>query len=197
MIQIDDAVVSFDVFEKCFVCDVSKCKGECCVEGDAGAPLEEGEREAIEAALPEVEASLTTDAKAVIAKQGVSYTDAEGDEVTSIVNGRECVFVYKEGGIVKCALEKAYLEGKTAFRKPISCSLYPIRVTQYKGFVGVNYHKWKVCRCAVEKGNELGVRVYAFLKEPLERKFGKEWYDKLVLAAGEYEKAKEEWRRTE
>jgi hypothetical protein len=197
MIQIDDAVVSFDVFDKCFVCDVEKCRGECCVEGDAGAPLEPGEKEEIEAALPEIESRLTPVAKAVIAKQGVSYTDNEGDEVTSIVNGRECVFSYQDGNITKCALEEAYLEGRIRFRKPISCSLYPIRVTRYKGFVGVNYHRWKLCQCAEKKGLSLGVRVYEFLKEPLIRKFGAEWYEKLALAAKEYEKAKDEWRQGE
>lgn len=184
MIEIGDKIVSMDVFEVLFACDYEQCKGICCVEGDSGAPLEPGEAEMLRKYLPEVEHLLSSRAREVIAQQGVSYIDEEGDEVTSIVGGKDCVFTtYDERGNCLCAYEKMYYEGKIDWIKPISCQLYPIRLTKYKDFTAVNYHKWSVCKCALKRGRKEGIPVYQFLKGPLIRTFGQEWYDQLEEAA--------------
>lgn len=184
MIEIGDKIVSMDVFEVLFACDYEQCKGICCVEGDSGAPLEPGEAEMLRKYLPEVEHLLSSRAREVIAQQGVSYIDEEGDEVTSIVGGKDCVFTtYDERGNCLCAYEKMYYEGKIDWIKPISCQLYPIRLTKYKDFTAVNYHKWSVCKCALKRGRKEGMPVYQFLKGPLIRAFGQEWYDQLQEAA--------------
>lgn len=189
MIQIDDVIVSLDVFREKFLCDLGACKGACCIEGDAGAPVEIGEVEALEASLPAVWDDLSPEARAVIDRQGVVYVDEEGDLVTSIVNGKDCVFTcYDESGCCYCALEKAYREGRISFYKPISCHLYPIRIGDYGPYKAVNYHRWDVCRAAVELGRKKGVPVYRFLREPLIRKFGEDWYHELEEAAVELEK---------
>lgn len=184
MIEIGDKIVSMDVFEVLFACDYQQCKGICCVEGSSGAPLEPGEAEMLRKYLPEVEHLLSSRAREVIAQQGVSYIDEEGDEVTSIVGGKDCVFTtYDERGNCLCAYEKMYYEGKIDWIKPISCQLYPIRLTKYKDFTAVNYHKWSVCKCALKRGRKEGMPVYQFLKGPLIRAFGQEWYDQLEEAA--------------
>lgn len=189
MIQIDDTIISFDVIENYFLCDLAHCKGECCVEGDAGAPLEEGEKELLEKALPFVWNDLSSKAQEVIQKQGVSYVDSDGDTVTSVVNNKDCVFTYYDtNGICKCAVEKAYREGKVDFYKPISCHLYPIRLTKYPDFTAVNYHYWKVCKAAEILGKKEKLPVYKFLKEPLIRKFGTAWYKALEDCAQELKK---------
>lgn len=186
MLQIDNTVISFDVLEKYFFCDLSKCLGECCIEGDAGAPLEEDEKYILEDILPIIWSDLSPAAQEKIKEQGVSYIDEEGDLVTSIVNGKDCVFTYYEtGGLCKCAIEKAFREGKISFYKPISCHLYPIRVKDFGNFSAVNFHKWKICKAAAVLGRKSGVKVYQFLKEPLIRKFGKEWYEQLEIAVNE------------
>ena len=173
-------IVSMDCISERFCCDLDDCKGECCIEGDAGAPLELEEVAAIEEALPAVWPMLSATAQAVIVRQGVAYTDDEGDLVTSIVNGKDCVFTcYDDKGYCYCALEKAYREGKSRFFKPISCHLYPIRVKKLRGGVALNYHRWEVCRMAVLKGRQLDMPVYRFLKEPLVRRFGAAWYAEL------------------
>ena len=193
MIQIDDTLVSLDVIEKFFLCDLSHCKGECCVEGDSGAPLEPGEVEELERVLPVVWDDLSEKAKAVIDRQGVSYVDEEGDRVTSIVDGKDCVFTcYDSDGICKCAVEKAFCDGKTSFYKPVSCHLYPVRITEYPDFKAVNYHKWDVCKAAALLGKKERVRVFQFLKEPLVRKFGEQWYAALEECATEWLKQKGE-----
>lgn len=186
MIQIKDTLVSFDVFKEKFLCNLDACKGECCIEGDAGAPLEEEEVEQLEIVLPVIWNDLSPEAQAVINKQGVCYKDNDGDIVTSIVNGKDCVFTcYDERGYCYCAIEKAYRAGKVNFYKPVSCHLYPIRVDNYAGFKAVNYHRWSVCKAAVLLGEKQNLPVYKFLKEPLIRKFGNEWYDELEIAAEE------------
>ncbi len=183
MLQIDNTIVSLDLLDEKFVCDLASCKGVCCIEGDDGAPLEDEEVKIIEDLLPVIWPDLTDASKEVIEKQGVFYIDREGEPVTSIVNGAECVFTYTdENGICKCAIEKAYREGKTDFYKPISCHLYPVRLQKYDEFTAVNYHQWGVCNCARTLGNKLSVPVYRFLKEPLIRKFGEDWYTQLQIA---------------
>lgn len=189
MVQIGDTVVSLDVFREKFLCDLAACKGACCIEGDAGAPVELEEIEKLEEVLPAVWEELSPEAREVIEKQGVVYTDQEGDLVTSIVNGKDCVFTcYDDRGGCYCAIEKAYREGKVSFYKPVSCHLYPIRVGDYGVYKAVNYNRWDVCKAAVLLGRKENLPVYRFLKEPLVRKFGEEWYAELELVAGELEK---------
>ncbi len=186
MIQIDDVVVALDVLKDKFICDLGVCKGACCIEGDAGAPVEESEVAKLEEVLPIVWDDLADNAKEIIKEQGVVYTDEDGDIVTSIVNGKDCVFTcYDEKGMCYCAIEKAYRAGKTDFYKPVSCHLYPIRVANYTEFRAVNYHKWDICKAAKLLGERENVPVYKFLKEPLIRKFGQAWYDELEIAVGE------------
>ena len=192
MIQIDDVVVSLDVLREKFVCNLDACKGECCIEGDAGAPVELDEVEKLEEVLPVIWDELSPEACAVIDKQGVVYTDEEGDLVTSIVNGKDCVLTcYDEKGYCYCAIEKAYREGRCDFYKPVSCHLYPIRVGDYGPYKAVNYHRWDVCKAAVLLGQKENVPVYKFLKEPLVRKFGEDWYKELENVAEELRKQKE------
>jgi len=187
MLQIIDTIVSLDLLDEAFVCDLSVCKGICCVEGDAGAPVEESEIVLLEKTLPAIWDDLSPAAKAVIENQGIVYRDTEGEYVTSIVAGADCVFTYyDEKGYCRCAIEKAFREGKTDFLKPVSCHLYPVRVARYKGFRAVNYHRWRLCGAAVTLGKKQGVKVYQFLKEPLIRKFGEEWYKMLSTAAKEF-----------
>lgn len=191
MFQIDNTLVSLDVIECQFLCDLSQCKGICCVEGDSGAPLQKEEIAELEKALPVIWEDLASNAREIIKKQGVSYMDEEGDLVTSIVNGKDCVFTcYDADGTCKCAIEKAYREGKLAFYKPISCHLYPIRVTEYDTFSAVNYNRWDICKVAELLGKREKLPVYKFLKEPLIRRFGQEWYEALETIAEEWMKHK-------
>lgn len=186
IIQIDDVLISTDIFTERFCCDLDACKGECCVEGDAGAPVTLDEVAGIEDALDTVWSDLSASAQSIIDKQGVAYTDEEGDLVTSIVNGKDCVFTFHENGCCFCALEKVFRNGKTKFCKPISCALYPIReISLRNGLTGLNYHRWDVCKEAVKKGKEIDLPVYKFLKEPLTRRFGEKWYKALEEAAEE------------
>lgn len=192
MFQIKDTIVASDIIEESFICDLSVCKGECCVEGESGAPLENEEVKIIEDLLPQVWDDLSPAAQEIIKQQGVAYQDDDGDMVTSIVHGKDCVFTYyDEKGICKCAIEKAYREGHVDFYKPVSCHLYPIRLQKYDSFIAVNYHRWMVCKAAVLLGKKEGVKIYQFLKEPLVRRFGQDWYDELSLVAEEYNKQTE------
>jgi hypothetical protein len=181
IIQVGDVLISSDLLTEYFCCDYEKCKGVCCVEGDAGAPVTLDEIAGIEDALDTVWCDLSASAQAVIDKQGVAYTDKEGDLVTSIVRGKDCVFTCYDGDSCLCALEKAYRQGKTRFCKPMSCSLYPIREKNFgNGVIGLNYNRWDICRDAVKKGQALGLPLYQFLKEPLIRRFGEDWYQELL-----------------
>ena len=186
IIQIGDVLLSSEILTEMFCCDLSACKGQCCVEGDAGAPVTLDEIAEIEECVDTVWGDLSASAQSVIDKQGVAYTDQEGDLVTSIVRGKDCVFTYygELGGIPDCclcALEKAFRAGRTTFCKPVSCALYPIREKRLgEGLVGLNYNRWAVCKAAIVKGNEENVYLYQFLKDPLIRRFGKEWYQELL-----------------
>lgn len=187
MFQIQNTLVSLDLAEEFFCCDLEQCKGECCIEGDAGAPLTDEEAKAIERALPTLKEDMLPAGRREVEESGVSYIDAEGDRVTTIIEGRNCAFTcYAPGGICLCAIEKASREGRVDISKPISCYLYPVRITEYPSFTAVNYHRWKICRSAVSNGTRLGIRLYQFLKEPLTKRFGKEWYDELALYCQEY-----------
>ena len=199
IIQIGDVLLSSDIITEYFCCDLDDCHGACCVEGDAGAPVTLDEVMEIEGMLDEVWNDLSASAQAIIDKQGVAYTDQEGDLVTSIVGGKECVFARlspfpsaKDEGSTSpcwlCMLEKAARKKANSqfsilnsrFVKPISCALYPIRVKQFSnGLVGLNYNRWTICEGARKKGRELKLPVYRFLKDPLIRRFGEEWYQEL------------------
>lgn len=184
MIQIQNTLLSDDIFEEQFICDLCKCKGECCVEGESGAPITKEEFREIEGILSEIWNDLSPKAQEVINKQGIAYTDYDGELVTSLVNGKECVFTYFDAdGICKCAIDNAYREGRISVRKPVSCHLYPIRLTEYSDFTAVNYHRWSICEPAVRLGRKEGIPLYRFLREPLTRKFGEEWYNEVCEAA--------------
>ena len=186
ILEVGSILISSDILTERFCCDYEKCRGVCCIEGDAGAPVTLEEIGGIEDALDTVWPDLSAQAQAVIDQQGVAYTDQDGDLVTSIVGGKDCVFTCYDGDNCLCALEKAFRNGKTKFCKPISCALYPIRAKTFAdGTVALNYNRWKICADAVKKGQALNIPVYQFLKEPLIRRFGAEWYDELCSVADE------------
>lgn len=189
MIQIDDKLISEDLFSEEFVCNLAKCKGICCVEGDAGAPLDEDETKILDEIYPKIKSYLRPEGIQAIEEQGTYTLDFEGDLVTPLVNNAECAYViFDEKGYTKCAIEKAYEDGVINWQKPISCHLYPIRITEYSNFSAINYHEWDICSDACTLGKELGVKVYQFLKKPLIRKYGEEFYQTLSEAAEEWEK---------
>lgn len=186
ILDVGGILISSDILTERFCCDYEKCKGICCVEGDAGAPVTLDEIAGIEDALDTVWRDLSAQAQSVIDRQGVAYTDQEGDLVTSIVRGKDCVFTCYDGDSCLCALEKAFRAGKTSFCKPVSCALYPIRVKEFgNGVVGLNYNRWKICEDAIKKGQALDLPLYRFLKEPLIRRFGEAWYQELCDVADE------------
>lgn len=187
MIKIGDSLVSLDVIEKFFCCDLDACRGECCIAGDAGAPLSEEEDRKLKELMAEIVPHLTPKAAAAIEKEGASYRDPEGDLVTQLIDGAACVYTCMEKeGLCLCALEKARRAGNEKIFKPISCSLYPIRIKDYGTFKAVNYDRWKICRPAEALGRKKGMRVYEFLREPLIRRFGEEWYAELAATAREW-----------
>ena len=183
MLQIGKTIVSLNLIEKNFVCDLQACKGACCVVGDSGAPLEEDELEIFDDIYSIVEPYLSEEGIRAIDEQGLYTVDDDNDYVTPLINNKECAYTIFENGIAKCAIEKAFFDKKINFRKPISCHLYPVRITKYTEFDAVNYETNKLCADAVNLGNKLGVPVYKFLKEPLIRKYGEEWYKELEYAA--------------
>lgn len=183
MIQIDGKLLSEDLFKAHFVCDLNACKGACCVEGDAGAPLKEEEIDKLEENLPEILPFLNDKGKASIGKSGAFVVDVDGEYVTPLVEGKECAFAtFDENGIAKCGIEQAYNQGKSDFQKPISCHLYPIRVHKGKFHEALNYHKWPICAPACECGSKLEVKVFRFLKGAIIRAYGEEFYSKLEEA---------------
>jgi len=188
MIHIDRTIISDDIFEKKFVCDLNACKGGCCVAGESGAPLEKEELPLIEDALEKVKPYLNKKGLKAIAKQGPWVLDSDGDYTTTLVGKeKECAFVvFDENKIAKCAIEMAHKDGLIEWQKPISCHLYPIRVTHHKNYDALNYHQWNVCKPACACGEKLDVPVYKFLKTPLIRAYGKEWFKKLELAYEEF-----------
>lgn len=183
MIQIDDKVISIDIFEEHFICDLPKCHGSCCVEGESGAPLEDDEVKILEEIYPIIKSRLPEKSQKIIEERGTWEIDSDGDKVTPINNGRECVYVYfDEKKVAKCAIEKANRDGLIDFKKPISCHLYPIRVTKYKDFQALNYHQWPICAPARVLGKEVGLPMFKFLREALIRKFGEAFYDEMEEA---------------
>lgn len=185
----DNTLVSLDVLKKEFCCDLDTCRGCCCIEGDAGAPLTVEEEEKIQSILPVLLPDMTKEAKAVVEAQGIAYNDPSNERVTSIVNNKDCVFARTDhNGWCYCLIEKAYNAGKIDFKKPISCHLYPIRLTKVGEYTGLEYHRWDICHCARILGKKKHIPLYQFLKEPLIRRFGQEWYKELELTANEWKK---------
>lgn len=191
MIQIKDTLISLDLIERCFQCDLPSCHGQCCIDGDAGAPLLPQEESEIKKHLSEILPLLTPAARRVVEEEGVSYIDEEGDLVTMLIEGKNCVFTtFSSDGTCLCALEKGFREGILPQLKPSSCHLYPVRLKKIGDLTALNLHRWKICKCAEVLGRKNNIRAYEFLKEPLIRKFGREWYEELQLTAHEWLKQK-------
>lgn len=193
MILIQDTIVSLEILEKEFCCDIDHCKGCCCIEGDAGAPVTEEEERLLNAMLPELLPQMTKEAREVVEKQGIAYNDPSGERVLSIVNDKDCIFARTDhNGWCYCLIEKRFSglgdERISGFKKPISCHLYPIRLTKVGNLTGVEYHRWDICHSSRQLGHKLHLPLYKFLKEPLIRRFGQEWYDELCLTASEWQK---------
>jgi hypothetical protein len=181
MIVLQNTVISDDIRDNFFVCNLEKCKGACCVEGDLGAPLEKEELAILEQSYEHIKAYMTGAGKLAVEEQGLYIEDFEGDYSTPTIENRECAYaLYDNDGILKCAIEQAYYDGKISWKKPISCHLYPIRVTKYDDFEALNYDRWSICAAACNFGEDLGVKVYQFLKEPLIRRYGEGWYQELT-----------------
>lgn len=181
MLTVGRAILSEDIKDNFFVCNLEKCKGACCVEGDLGAPLEDDELDIMEQIYPHVEPYLSEKGKAAIESQGKFVRDYEGDFSTPTIAGKECAYaIYDDRGILKCGIEQAYLDKKIDFKKPISCHLYPIRITKYEDYDALNYDRWSICSPACAFGKSLNIPLYKFLKEALVRKYGEEWYQNLV-----------------
>lgn len=183
MIEIDGKIVSTDILTVRFSCDLAHCKGICCVEGNAGAPLEVEEVDILETEYDNYKKYMTPEGREVIKREGFMVVDPDGDLTTPLVGDAECAYSFPENGITFCAMERAYRNGETAFKKPISCHLYPIRLTEFSnGSIGLNYHRWGVCSGALAKGEKDGIPMYRSLREPIIRRFGEEFYDTLTEA---------------
>lgn len=182
MLRIGNKIYSFDLFEEHFVCDVEKCHGACCVLGDSGAPLEEDEPEILDKLFPLLKSFLRPEAFTFIEKVGRYVTDSDNDIVTPLLNGKECAYTVFENGLAQCGIEKAFNAGVIHFRKPLSCHLYPIRVTKYKDFEAINYHRWNICKPAIEKGKNLNIPVFQFCKDSIVRLYGAETFNELEVA---------------
>jgi hypothetical protein len=192
LLEIQDKVVSIDLFEKKFVCDLTACKGACCIEGDAGAPLTFEEVSIMEDDLEKIKPFMRSEGIAAVEETGVFYMDWDNEPVSTLVNEKECAFVtFDDKGTALCAIEQAHKAGKTEFKKPISCHLYPIRVKKYNEFTALNYNEWNICKSACACGDKLDVKVYKFLKEPIVRAFGEEFFTELEKVDKEIEKQKE------
>ncbi|PKV75851.1 DUF3109 family protein [Pontibacter ramchanderi] len=181
MIVLQNTIISDDIRDNFFVCNLEQCKGACCVEGDLGAPLEEEELAILADSYEHIKPYMTGAGKLAVEEQGLYIQDFEGDYSTPTIENRECAYaLYDDQGILKCAIEQAYYDGKISWKKPISCHLYPIRITKYDDFEALNYDRWSICAAACNFGADLGVKVYQFLKEPLIRKYGEAWYGELT-----------------
>jgi len=190
MLEIKDTLVSLDLFTQHFCCNLSVCKGNCCIEGDAGAPVEPDEIAALEEAMEIVWDELTPEAQQVLSTQGVVYPDSSGELVISIVKNRDCVFAnHDDEGTCYCVLDRAYRQQRIKFQKPISCHLYPVRLKKLSGTIGVNYDQWDICQCGIDLGSKLSLPLYQFLREPLIRRFGQSWWEECNLVYHELLKA--------
>lgn len=183
MIEIENTITHPDLIQTQFACDLDACHGACCVHGDSGAPLEDAETKILENIFPVVKEYLSEQSVATIETIGTWVTDIEDDKVTPLNNGKECAYVVFENDIAICGIEKAFIDGRIPFRKPVSCHLYPVRITRYKHFDAVNYDRWEICNPALIKGKKLNMPVYLFTREALERKYGENWFQELIAEA--------------
>jgi hypothetical protein len=184
MIPIGKTMVSDELIEETFVCDLARCRGACCVEGESGAPLEDGELAPLQDNYERIAPYMTKEGRRAVKEQGLYTVDSDGDIVTPLVGDRgACAYAVFENGIAACAIEKAHAEGRSDFQKPVSCHLYPVRITKYRNYEAVNYHAWSVCAPACALGRSLQVPVYRFVAAALVRRFGQAWYDTLEKAA--------------
>ena len=191
MIQIGKTLVSEDIIEKDFVCNLNACKGQCCIDGDAGAPLEDDELQIMKDIYPKVKPFMRAEGIEQIEKQGVYTTNKDGEHETTLINKADCAYViFNENNVALCAIEEAYNQGEIQWKKPVSCHLYPIRVREYTEFSGINYDRWSICDDACSLGAELQTPVYKFVKQALIRKFGEDWYNELEKNALAWQKAK-------
>ncbi len=189
MLIVGDILVSEDILEKKFVCDLNACKGACCVQGDAGAPLADDETGILEEEYEHFKSYIRQEGQEAVLRDGVFTIDSDGDIVTPLIDGKECAYtVFDAQGIAACGIEKAWLDGKTRFRKPVSCHLYPIRVKKLVDIDALNYHTWDICKPACTCGSTLKVPVYRFLKDALIRAYGSEWFEQLEIIAQEWGK---------
>lgn len=187
MIVIGDTLISEDLFEEAFICNLQACKGACCVEGDSGAPVTLLEKDIIHEQLDVIEPYQTDASKADMAKRGAFEKDDDDEWVTTCLPSGECNFAFRDAsGILSCTIEKSFLDGKATIRKPISCYLYPIRLQKVGDYIALNYHRWDICKPACALGKKEQVKVYQFLREPLISCFGEEWYKELCEVADAY-----------
>lgn len=182
MLIVNNVLVSDELIENSFCCDLSHCQGACCIEGDIGAPLHPLEIGDLDEYYPVFKKYMTEEGVGKIEEDGFFDYDMDGHFVTPLLQDEACAYIYYEDGIAKCAIEKAYDNGEIPFKKPISCHLYPIRVKELPDCDALNYHRWIVCKPACEKGEALKLPVYRFLKEPLIRKYGETWWEELEKA---------------
>ncbi len=186
MFQVDKTIISEEILENEFVCNLSACKGACCVDGDAGAPLEAEELPILEEIFPIIKKYLRKEGLKAIEDQGLYTTTELGEHETTLIDGADCAYViYDDKKVALCSIEEAYNQGEIEFKKPVSCHLYPVRIKQYSEFAAVNYDRWEICDDACSLGKELGVPVYKFVKQALERKFGEQWFKELERVAQE------------
>jgi hypothetical protein len=186
MIEISNKIVSTDLFMEQFLCDLPACKGNCCVHGDAGAPLTDDEALILEREFTSYKSFMTGQGLETIANQGFWVPDLEGEKVTPLNNGKECAYVYFDKNIAFCAIEKAWLEKRTVFRKPVSCHLYPLRVSKLGNYDALNYHRWAICDAARTLGKKEKMPVFRFLKEAICRSFGEDFYNEMEKVYAEY-----------
>lgn len=184
ILEIDDKIISTEILTECFACDLSVCRGDCCVEGNAGAPLDIEEIDTLEEEWDNYSPYMTEAGRRVIENEGFMVVDSDGDYTTPLIGDADCAYAFRENGVTYCAIERAWFEGKTPFRKPISCHLYPIRVKKFSnGTIGMEYHRWDICNCARECGKKMGVKIYQALREPIIRAYGENFYNELDKAA--------------
>ncbi len=184
ILEIDDKIISSEILTECFACDLAACKGDCCVEGNAGAPLEIEEVDILEEEWDAYSPYMTEAGRSVVLRDGFMVVDDDGDYTTPLIGEADCAYAFRENDITFCAIERAWIEGKTSFRKPISCHLYPIRVKRFgNGTIGMEYHRWDICDCARRCGAKSGVKIYQALREPLVRAYGEDFYNELEKAA--------------
>lgn len=188
MIVVENTIISHDIITCHFACNLQVCKGACCIQGDAGAPLAKEEAALLHEILPDIAPYLRKKGIDTIRETGTSTIDSEGDTVTPLIDGKECAYALFENGIARCGIEKAYLAGAIEYRKPISCHLYPVRINKYKTYDAVNYDLWEICDSARTYGQKTKTPLYRFTEEALIRKYGKKWFRQLLMIANKLEK---------